>query len=423
MQVSVESTSGLGRRMTVQVAVDQINQQVQNKLEQLSRTVRLDGFRPGKVPLSVVRKRFEDQVRQEATGELIASSYQQALQQENLKPVSEPRIEQTGTTGTALEYVATFEVYPEIQLPDLSDTGIDRLVAKVTEPDVDTMLDKLRRQRVTWNKVERAAVAGDRLEIDFDGTVDGKPFSGNSARNVPIELGSKAMIPGFEEQLEGVSTGDSKSIEVTFPENYGSAEVAGKTARFEIKVHAVAEPVLPELNDDFARIFGVGDGGVEALRKEVRNNMERELEAVSKNKVKQQVFDALLMKSALEVPTALIETEITALIKKDGAGADAGIDRSHYADEARRRVALGMLVAEIIQRNQLQVDPGRVRRAIETMAQSYEQPEEVMQWYYSNQEMLGGVQTLVMEETVVEWVVGQVKISEKSVSFDDIMQP
>lgn len=423
MQVSVETTGGLGRRMTVQIPADQIDQQVESKLQQLARSVRLDGFRPGKVPLNVVKKRFGDQVRQEIAGELIASSYHEALQRENLKPASEPSIEQTrNQSGQELEYVATFEIFPEVEPPELNDISIERPVAAVGESDVDDMLEKLRRQRVTWSKVERAAQQGDRIEIDFEGSIDGKPFAGNAAQHVPLELGSNSMIPGFEEQLVGVSPGASKTIEVTFPADYGSVEVAGKTASFEVKVHSVAAPELPEINDEFARVFGVGDGGLEKLREEIRSNMERELGAVIKSKVKQQVFDALLKKAAIDVPMSLIDSEIDALIKKNAAAADAPGDRSRYVDEARRRVSLGLLIAEIIKRNRLQIDPERVRQTIQELAQSYEKPDEVVQWYYSNQEMLAGIQTLIMEETVVEWIAGQTKITEISTSFVELMQ-
>jgi len=423
MQVSVETTSGLGRRMTVQIPAEQMDQQVDSKLEQLSRSVRLDGFRPGKVPLSVVKKRYETQVREEMAAELIASTYEQALQQENLKPAGEPSIEQTrNRSGEGLEYVANFDVYPEIEVPELSDLKIERPLAEVADAEVDQMLEKLRLQRVTWTKVERAAANGDRIEIDFEGTIDGQPFSGNAAKNVPLELGSGAMIPGFEEQLVGVSAGDKKTIDVTFPDDYGSAEVAGKAAKFDIVVHSIAESAMPELDDEFARAFGVGDGGLEALRGEVSKNMRRELDAAIKARIKSQVFDALLEKADLDVPVSLLDSEIDALIKKGGEGADAGGDRSRYEDEARRRVSLGLLISEIIQRNQLTIDPDRVRQTIEDMAQSYENPEEVVQWYYSNQEMLSGVQTLIMEETVVEWVVDQAQVEEKSTTFEELMQ-
>ncbi len=424
MQVSVETTSGLGRRMTVQIPAEQMDQQVNSKLQQLSRSVRLDGFRPGKVPLGVVKKRYESQVRDETAAELIASTYEQALQQENLKPAGEPSIEQTrNRSGEELEYVAIFDVFPEIVIPDLGDLKIERPVAEVSDTEIDAMLEKLRSQRVTWTGVDRAAANGDRIEIDFEGSVDGQPFNGNAAQNVPLELGSGSMIPGFEEQLIGVSAGDSKTIEVTFPEDYGSAEVAGKTAKFDVTVHSVSEPAMPELDDEFARAFGVGDGGLDALREEVRKNMRRELDAAIKKRIKSQVFDALLEKADLDVPASLLDSEIEALIKKDGATADAGSDdRSRYEEEARRRVSLGLLISEIIQRNQLAVNPDRVRETIEEMAQSYENPEEVVQWYYSNQEMLSGVQTLIMEETVAEWVTEQAQVEDKTTTFEELMQ-
>ncbi|HHJ14304.1 MAG TPA: trigger factor [Gammaproteobacteria bacterium] len=423
MQVSVETTSGLGRRMKVQIPAEQVDRQVDSKLRQLSRTVRMDGFRPGKVPLSVVRKRYGSQVRQETAAELITQTYEQALQQENLRPAGEPDIEQTrNEAGAGLEYVATFEVFPDIEIPALDDLAIERPLCEIGEQDIDAMVEKLRRQRMTWQEVDRPAAEGDRVVIDFEGHIDGEPFSGNKASQVPLELGSGAMIPGFEQQLIGVGKGDEKTIEVTFPEDYGSAEVAGKTAQFAIRVDSVAEPVLPELDDDFARSFGVGDGGLAALREEVRRNMSRELEAAVKSRLKKQVFEAMLERAQIEVPAAFIESEVEGLIKKSGASADADIDRSRFEQEARDRVVLGLLVSEIIKQNQLTVDPDRVRRTIEDMAQSYENPQEVVQWYYSNQDMLAGVQTLVMEEIVVEWVTAQAQVEDKPQSFEELMK-
>jgi len=424
MQVSVETTSGLERRMTVQIPADQLDLQVQSKLQQLVHSVKLDGFRPGKVPMSVVKQRYGTQVREEVTGELIASSYEQALEQENLKPAGDPNIEQTrNQPGLELEYIATFEVYPVVEPPQLGELTIERMVAEITESDVDGMIEKLRKQRSTWTRAERAAEQGDRLDIDFKGTIDGQPFAGNEAKNVPLELGSATMIPGFEEQLIGVSAGENKTIETTFPEDYASKEVAGKTAKFEVTVHSVAAPELPEINDDLAHAFGVAEGGIEQLRSEIRKNMERELEAAIKTSVKQQIFNALLDKTDLEVPAALIDNEIDVLIKKEEGSADSGgDDRSLFEDEARRRVSLGLLIAEVIQRNQLQVDPERVRETIENLAQSYEKPEEVVQWYYSNQEMLAGIQTLIMEDTVVEWITGQATVNEKPTTFEEIIQ-
>jgi trigger factor len=423
MQVSVENTSGLGRRMTVQVPAEQIDQQVQNKLQQLARSVRLDGFRPGKVPLSVVKKRYEERVRAETASEIIASTYEQALQQENLRPVAAPSIEQMrNEPGAVLEYTASFEVYPEIEVPEVADMRIERPVVELTDDDVDAMLAKLRKQRVTWTKVERSAAAGDRLDIDFDGTIDGQPFTGGSAKNVPVELGSGSMIAGFEDQLLGAAPGERRTIEVTFPADYASSEVAGREARFEVAVHSIAEATLPELDDDFARSFGVGDGGLSKLRDEVRRNMERELEVAIKARLKQQVFDELLQRADIEIPASLIEGEIDALARNDSGAGSVEDKRERHRSEATRRVSLGLLIAEIFKRNELQVDPQRVRQVIETMAQSYEKPEEVVQWYYSNQEMLSGVQTLVMEDMVVDWLTEHANCETKTVGFDEIMQ-
>ncbi len=425
MQVSVETSTGLTRRMKVQIPAEQVEQQVQNKLQELARSVRLDGFRPGKVPLSVVRKRYGPQVRAETADELIASTYEEALRQQNLQPVGEPDIEQMrNEPGEPFEYVATFDVYPDVELPELGDLTIKRPVAEVSDADLDNMLDKLRRQRMTWSQVERAAQQGDQLDIDFEGKIDGEAFAGNSATHVPLELGSNTMIPGFEEQLVGAKAGETRTIEVTFPADYSSKEVAGKTAQFEVKVNAVSEPVLPELNDEFARAFGVGEGGLDSLRAEVRKNMERELEAAIKVKVKKQVLDALLERADLDVPASLVDQEVEFLIKNEGGSADTGqgADRAALEDEARQRVALGLLIAEIVKRNQLQVDPDRVRSMIESIAASYEKPEEVVQWYYSNQEMLLGIQTCVREDTVVDWVIDQVKVVDESMTFDEIMQ-
>ncbi len=258
--------------------------------------------------------------------------------------------------GKELEYIATFEIYPDVKLPELGDIAIARLDAEIADADVERMLEKLRKQSCHLDQRRRAAASGDRVEIDFKGSIDSKPFAGNAARNVQLELGTNSMIPGFDEQLIGVSAGESKTFEVVYPENYGNSEVAGKTAAFEVTVHVVAEAELPQLDDEFARSFGVGDGGLERLRDEVRRNLQRELQAAIKLNVKQQVLDALLKKADIDVPASLVDSEITALIKKDEIAAEADADRGHYQDEARRRVTMGLLIAEIFKRNQLRMN-------------------------------------------------------------------
>jgi trigger factor len=370
--------------------------------------VRLDGFRPGKVPVRVIQQKYGDQVRQEVIEQVINSTLQEALTQENLSPAGMPSIEpQAMQQGEMLEYVATFEVFPEFTGALDYGFSIVRPVVEVADNDVNDMLEKLRKQRATWNQVERAAALHDQVVIDFEGTVDGEAFSGNKAQNMPLELGSGSMIPGFEDQLLGVSGGDEKTISVTFPGDYPSAEVAGKQASFAIKVHSVAEMALPELDDEFARAFGVSEGGIDALRQEVTGNMQRELKQLITANMKDQVFSRLLEKNPVEVPRSLIEQEVSAL-----------------ETSAERRVKLGVLLSEIVKQNQIQVDPDRVRLNIETIAASYENPDEVVQYYYGNQEMLSGVQTAVIEEQAVDWILENsgVAVEDKASSFDELVE-
>jgi trigger factor len=422
MQVSVEHTGGLERRMTVQVPAERVDQEVSSRLESMSRTVRLDGFRPGKVPVRVIQQKYGDQVRQEVIEQVINSTLQEALTQENLSPAAMPSIEpQAMQQGEMLEYVATFEVFPEFTGALDYGFSIVRPVVEVADNDVNDMLEKLRKQRATWNQVERAAALHDQVVIDFEGTVDGEAFSGNKAQNMPLELGSGSMIPGFEDQLLGVSGGDEKTISVTFPGDYPSAEVAGKQASFAIKVHSVAEMALPELDDEFARAFGVSEGGIDALRQEVTGNMQRELKQLITANMKDQVFSRLLEKNPVEVPRSLIEQEVTAL---QGQAQNQGLDSSALESSAERRVKLGVLLSEIVKQNQIQVDPDRVRLNIETIAASYENPDEVVQYYYGNQEMLSGVQTAVIEEQAVDWILENsgVAVEDKASSFDELVE-
>lgn len=423
MQVSVENTSALERRMTVQIPAEQVDSVVKTRLQSMTRTVRLDGFRPGKVPFKVVERKFGPQVRLEALGELISSTYQEAIQQQNLRPAGDPRIEPPQSDGgETLEYVATFEVYPDFEPAAVSAIKVTRPKAEVTDADVDGMLEKLRKQRVSWEPKEDTAALGDRVIIDFEGTIDGESFSGNKASNLPLELGSKTMIDTFEEQLVGAKAGEERSIEVKFPADYSFADVAGKPARFKVKVSQVQAARLPELDDSFADSFGISGGGLEGLRAEVRRNMERELSQTIKNKVKRQVFDALMEQNAIDVPKALVSSEADALARQaEQQGLQSG-GREAFENEASRRVALGLIIGEIIRRNQLQVDPERVRAEVENLSASYEKPEEVVQYYYSNRDALAGVQSYVMEDIVTDWVLDQAQVTEESATFDSVMQ-
>jgi len=422
MEVSVENTGGLARRMTVQVPADRVDQEVRSRLQSLVHTVRLDGFRPGKVPLKVVEQKFGKQVRLEVIDQVVNSTMQEALTRESIRPASDPSIEpRDSRPGEPLEYTATFEVYPELEGDIQYTFTVRRPVIEIGQDDIDGMLDNLRRQRATWNVVERPAVDGDQLTIDFEGTVDGEAFAGNSAENLPLVLGSGSMIPGFEEQLTGVAAGDTKDIEVTFPADYPSAEVAGKTASFSIKVNGVAEMALPELDDAFAAAFGIAAGGMDGLRAEVTNNMQRELKGLVASRLKSQVFSGLLESNPVDVPKTLIETEVRemqAMQQYQGQPVE-----SLQAD-AERRVKLGVVVSEVARRNQVQLDPDRVRETVETIAASYEKPEEVLQWYYGNQDKLAGVQSSVIEDQVVEWIMEHsgVTVEDENMTFSGIVE-
>lgn len=422
MEVSVENTGGLARRMTVQIPADRIDQEVGSRLQSMSRTVRLDGFRPGKVPLKVIQQKYGNQVRQEVIGQVVNSTLQEALAQENIRPAGEPVVEpKLSQPGEPLEYVATFEVFPELAGSIQYNFKVSKPLVDVTDADVSGMLDNLRSQRATWSAVERAAQSDDQVSIDFEGSIDGKPFTGNKGEKMPVVLGSGSMIPGFEEQLVGVSAGDEKNLDVSFPEDYASSEVAGKAATFSVKVHSVSERVLPELDDDFARAFGISEGGIEGLRAEVTSNMQRELKGLVASKMKEQVFAGLLESNPVEVPGNLIDQEIKELQSQKG---NRGLDAAALEASALRRLKLGMIVSEIARENQIQVDPDRVRNLVETIAASYEKPEEVVQWYYGNQEMLTGVQSAVIEEQVVDWVVEHagVEVAEEETSFDALVE-
>ncbi len=428
MQVSVESTSNIERVLTVQVPAERIDTEVAARLQRLKNQVRLDGFRPGKVPLKVVKQRYGNSVYSEVLGEVMQSSFEEAVTQEQLKPAGAPSIEPISVQpGEALEYKATFEVYPEIELADMSDVQITRPVVEIESADVDKMIEKLREQRRNWEPVERAAAEGDQVVIDFTGYIDGEAFEGGQGQDMPVVLGEGQMIPGFEEQLLGVKAGDEKSIEVTFPEDYHAEKLAGKAARFEIKVKAVNEARLPEIDDEFCKQFGVEEGGIERLREEIKANMERELNQAIKGKLKQQAMDALLEKHDVEVPKSLVKEEINRL-KQQAAQSSGQQDLSAmpdeiFEDEAKRRVSLGLIVGQVIKDHDLKLDQDRVEAALDELASSYEDSEQVKQYYRSNRDQMSMLEAMVLEEQVVDWVVSQAQVSEDKQSFDDLMNP
>ena len=427
MQVSVEATGTLGRRMIVQIPAERIDQEVQNRLMSLSRNARIAGFRPGKVPFKVVQQRYGRQVHLEVAGDVMSSTLQEALQQQNLRPVGQPKLEpRTVEAGKALEYVAEFDVYPEFEPAALAGVTLEKPVAEVTEQDVDNMLTKLRQQRAGWEPANRAAQHGDQVTVDFTGTIDGAEFAGGSGSGMNVEIGSKRLIDGFEEKLVGAAADAEISMDLRFPDDYHNAEVAGKPVQFKVKVLQVSEPKLPDLDDAFAQSLGVD--GVTALREEVSKNMRRELEQMIQSVIKDRAFDELLRRnSSLEVPATLIDEEIDRLANESyqqlgGNKQNVKLPRHLFEDRARRRVTLGLIIGELIKRNGIQVDPARVRHTVETLAASYENPEEVVKWYYENRDAMASAQSLVLEEQVVEWLLGQAQVEEKVYSFDQLTE-
>ncbi|MEJ2593199.1 MAG: trigger factor, partial [Candidatus Thiodiazotropha sp.] len=380
-----------------------------------------DGFRPGKVPMNILRRNYGGQVLQEVYGHLIESSYQEAIQQQKLSPAGLPKIEpkEAGEQGL-FGYVATLEVMPEIT-PAKLEGKITRPVAEITEQDVEDMIEKLRKQRATWSVVERAAGEGDQVKISFKGMVDGEAFEGGSAENVPLVLGSKRMIEGFEDALVGMIKEESRTIELKFPEDYRVETLAGKPVTFEVQVNEVAEETLPVVDEAFAKEFGA-EAGVEKLRSDIRENMQRELAQRVQAKIKGQAMDLIYDQNRIDLPKALVEEEIDALRKqtRERLGQGAGsleLPRDMFEEQARRRVTLGLVVGEIIKQNDIQLDNDRVRKTIDEFASSYEQPEEVVKYYYGNQQQLAAVQNVVLEDQVVDWVLEQTEVIEEQTTF------
>ena len=424
MQVSVETLEGLQRKMTVQLPAEKVNEIVDNKLRTIAKQVRLDGFRPGKVPLKVVKQRFGDHARQEAYGELIQSTFYEAATGEKLNPAGEPKID-VKDDESGFSYTAEFEVVPEVRLNDIAGATLERTTAEVADADVDEMLEKLRKQRVTWNKAERAAQDGDQVTVSFIGKVDGEEFEGGSAQNVPIELGSGRMIEGFEQGILGASAGEERTIYVDFPDDYQAENLAGKPATFEITVSEVAEPVLPEMDDEFAKAFGVEEGGLDKLRADIRENMERELSQKLKSQNKEKVMDLLLETNEFTVPQAMIDSEAQRLKEetKQQMQGQSSVDLplDIFREQAERRVKLGMLVAAIVDEHKIEVDEERVRSTVDDFAASYESPQELKDWYYADNERLNPVRNLVLEDQVVDWVASQVNVVDKQSSFQELV--
>lgn len=427
MQVSVEHKEGLERTLRVDIPADRIDGAVEERLGRLQKTAKLDGFRPGKVPYRVVRDRFGSQVRHEVLGELIQSTFQEAVGEHELHPAGAPQIDtpELDPEAGGMSYTATFEVYPEVEPAPVEEIEVEKSVAEVTEADVDHMLETLRARRKEFEAVDRAAATGDQVLIDFIGYVDGEAFEGGSGEDAEVELGAGRMVDDFEEQLEGISAGEQRQVEVTFPENAGG-ELGGKEARFEVTAKEVREGRLPEVDEEFARAFGVESGSIDELRDGLRRNMERELSQTLRSQVKKQVMDALVERNPVDVPQRLVQDEIGRLREQMQERLGGQMDASQlgdqlFEDEARRRVRLGLVLSELVRSNEISADAESVRAQIEEMAAGYEDPQQVAQYYYQNQEMMQGIEAMVVEEKVVDWVLERAQVTEQPTTFDALM--
>ncbi len=428
MQVSVESIGKLERRMQVQVPAERVSKEIASRLKNLSRTARLNGFRPGKAPLNVIRRQFGVQVHREVIGELLQSSFAEAVSANRLAPAGSPRIEpQSIAEGQDLRYVATFEVFPEVVLQPIEALEVVRVTAEVAPGDVDAMLERLRKQQVKFDAVTRAAAAGDRVLIDFDGSIGGVPFTGGKGENIAIVLGEGRMLPDFEQGLIGVSAGEDKEVDVQFPADYRAAELAGKSATFKIHVRGVEESRLPGLDEELCKAFGVTEGGIERLREEVADNMRRELDQTLRNQNKSVVMDKLLSANPIDVPNALIESQVRDMqaeaMRRSGAkDASQAPSPQAFIEPARRRAALGLILADLIKRQNLKVDPARANARLDEMVGAYGDAEAVKRAYLQNPDAMRQVENLALEDQVVDWVLTHAKVHEVSSSFKELMK-
>jgi trigger factor len=431
MQVTIETTSSLERRLTVGVPAAQVDGEVDTRLQKAAKNVKLPGFRPGKVPMNVMRQRFGANVRQEVLGEVVNQSFRDAVIQEKLRPAGEPTIEPRNLEqGKDVQYVATFEVFPDVELVDMNDFSIERPVAEVGSEDIDSIIDTFRKEKGNWEEAERAASLEDTVNIDYIGTKDGEPFDGGSAEGHDLALGSGNMIPGFEEGIVGMKAGEQKTLQLTFPDEYHNEELKGAAVEFQITLNKVTQLVPAEVNEALFSQYGVEEGGEEQFRKEVAGNMSREMKNAVEAKVKQQVMDAVLdAHNALELPKALVDQEVATMrnqmLQQFGGAGNQDMDLESllpdtmFAENAERRVKLGLVLAEFVARHELKADGEKVREAIEEMASTYETPQEVIDYYYSNQEQLSAVESKVLEDQVVEKLLESANVTEKDCTYQE----
>lgn len=428
MQVSVETTQGLGRRLSITVPADTIKQAIKKELINAAKSVRIDGFRKGHVPMNIVEKRYGASVRQDVLGDAMQRSFVDAIIKEKINPAGAPNyVPGEYKEGEDFTFAVEFEVYPDVELKGLDSIEVEKPVVEVHEADVDTMLETLRKQQATWNDSDNAVKAEDRVTVDFTGSIDGEEFEGGKASDFVLAMGQDRMIPGFEEGLLGHKAGEEFIIDVNFPEDYHAENLKGKAAKFAIVLKKVEERELPELSEDFIKRFGVADGTVAGLRSEVRKNMERELKGAVRNRIKTQAIDGLVTANEIDVPAALIDREVDVL-RRQSAQRFGGkekqameLPRELFEEQAKRRVVVGLLLGEVISTNDLKADEDRVKTLIEEMASAYEDPSEVVEYYSKNKELMSNMRNVALEEQAVEALLAKAKVTEKPTTFSELM--
>jgi len=429
MQVTVESTGKLERKLRVELPSERIEQEVASRLKSVGRTAKIKGFRPGKVPPKVVRQRYGKQVREEVLSEMMQKSYTDAVMQENLNPAGSPKIEADGGEGDKnFVYTATLEIMPEVSLKDLDKIKVERVDVQIGDDDIAEMILKLRKQKADWSEVERKSADGDRVVCDFVGTLKGEAFEGGTGKDVPVVLGEGQMLPDFEKGLKGVKAGDEKTIKVKFPKDYHAEDLAGKKAEFAINTHRVEEEVLPELNDEFAEEFNVTEGGMEQFKKDVRENMEREAKQKVDGDIREQVMNGLIEKNPLDIPQALVHEEShsmqhEAMQRMGIEDHDKAPPMENFKEAAEKRVHLGLLLRQVIAENKITVDEAALRSRVEDMCAGYENAEDMVNMYMSNPQVMQQIEPMVVEQKAVDWLLENGKVKNKKVSFKDYMNP
>ena len=435
MQTSLETLGALERRLNVAVPIADIEGEVRKRLTRLARTVKVAGFRPGKAPLRMLDQQYGPQVRSDVITERVQSTFNDAIRAQNLRVAGTPRIEpQRGEQPAAetLEFSAVFEVYPDVQIGEVGEIAITRPVAEVTSQDVDRTLDVLRRQRTTYTAVDREAQAGDRVHVDFTGTIDGVEFPGGQARDFPIVLGEGRMLPEFEAAVTGTTTGATKAFSLTFPADYHGREVAGKEARFTLSVNKVEAPEVPALDEAFAKAFGIASGSVDDLRNEVVANLKLELKRKVDAAIKAQALSGLRQRATFAVPRALVENEAQTLRQRTIANMreqqtvkpeDLELSLDVFRPQAEERVALGLIIAELVRNEHLHAKPEQIKALVTETAQTYEQPDAVVRWHYEKPERLRDFEAMVLEQNVVDWILARAKVTDEPATFEAIMGP